>query len=536
MNDRHNEKDDINVPYRATKIRRLNNITNYHTTSPPPPPQQQQQRMTTITCYHASVAQKSYGTEKRFLCPPPLVSINTNGADNTLKTSQPLVSMAVMCEGADRFLEQKIQLGDTQRGSFKYLHVTGTAKAKQFYLRVRSSPPLPCATQPYLTFFSNPISIISKPSKKTSKARNVSTCILANSPVSLYNRINSQTVRTKYMSSEHGNLCAKNTNWSPFEIVVLRQSPKDDDAASISDEVMSPQGAAYAATVNYGSEILLRDMQTGVESPPMIIRKVDKGRVVEAANGPVSQMQKVALQLATTARGDDQGMYLLATGQPVTPPANQEDLNSGAATWLDFMAARKTRGSSDDAGGVDDLVDRVDDYLCWTIVSIAKFEYHYHEPLSPSCTTTTIDDNAPEITTMTTVPTTTMPTSPPPSPPRRIIPLPLITHLEYYPHQNNLILMGQHLAQHATGRSAPLLRLVLDLPPTQDLLVAHHNVLVTRSDGSRYIELPLILTRQDGASFMLGKALACDILSNGDISPWFVVNAGATVASPSFSS
>ncbi|KAG1080061.1 hypothetical protein G6F42_023485 [Rhizopus arrhizus] len=228
--------------------------------SPPPqsPPlyynhhqmqQQQQKPMTsTVTCYHASVAQKSYGSEKRFLCPPPIVMMSN-------AKQSPIVSMSVVCETGDRQLEQRTLLDENLRGSFKYLFVTGTAKAKQFCLRVnlnnQQQQQQQQAQQPYASFFSSPISIISKPSKKTAKARNISTCLFTNSYVSLFNRINSQTVRTKYMTSENKQLCAKHSSWSPFEIIVVRQP----------NQAANPENHSVSVPITYGTEIILKDIK-----------------------------------------------------------------------------------------------------------------------------------------------------------------------------------------------------------------------------------------------------------------------------------
>ncbi|KAI9321507.1 hypothetical protein BX666DRAFT_1902898 [Dichotomocladium elegans] len=513
---------------RSTKIRRVLTL----------PQQQQQQQphhhhpMTTMTCLHAAVAQKSYGSEKRFLCPPPIVSIQGESA------SQPLVSMAVVCENGDRFLEQKILLDDEKCGSFKYLHVTGTAKAKQFHLRVSlshgcasnstgsttMSPPPP--SQPYVTFYSRPIAIISKPSKKTSKARNVSSCITANSAVSLFNRINSQTVRTKYMTTERGQLCAKNATWTPFDIIVVRQP---SNHTTCMDDLTSSAGAP----VNYGSEIVLKDAQTGVKSPPMIIRKVDKGNIAPAACGPVSQMQKIALQLASST-------------EPVYLSAKASEDNTLTATWLEFGTSKLT---------ADDQ-EQVDDYLCWTIVGIAKFEYSYIEPTinerTPATTTATISTTAPAPTMHSprlpmeaieqSHPIKPAQLSPPPSPPRRIMPLPLIDNVTYQPLSHIIELTGQHVKpfEFWLGSQGPLKFLAaeqrnqvrLSLPPTQDLLVSHHDVLVTRQDGSRYLELSLVLKRQqDGFTFSSGKGLACDILPNGDAGHWSVISMSSSPSS-----
>lgn len=186
--------------------------------------------MTTVICLHAAVAQKSYGSEKRFLCPPPVVHIE--GPVWQMRTQT--LSMAVVSENGDRSFEQKAPLDNSMTASFKFLHVTGTQKAKSFQLSLDIAEPL-AGTAPtvdsesapsgrtWASFDSAPVTIISKPSKKTAKTRNISSCILAGGPVSLFNRINSQTVRTKYMTIDHAQLCASNVAWSAFNVNVVRR-------------------------------------------------------------------------------------------------------------------------------------------------------------------------------------------------------------------------------------------------------------------------------------------------------------------------
>ncbi|KAI9015655.1 beta-trefoil DNA-binding domain-containing protein [Phycomyces nitens] len=473
------------------------------------------QPMATITCLHAAVAQKSYGSEKRFLCPPPVVTLKSSSTREA-----PVVSMSVVCESIDRPVEQRAALDDQQSGSFKYLHVTGTAKSKQFCLRVGLShaqfAPLGSSPhqiiQPFATFFSAPVAIISKPSKKTAKARNVSTCILANSPVSLFNRINSQTVRTKYMSSDDNRLCAKSSAWSAFSIQIIRQ-PADAD------------NCENATPVLYGTEIILKDTQTGVSSPALIVRKVDKGCIAATASGPISQMQKIALQIASSL--DSQPTYLSAAGNIITPthPDQSSPSNQNANAWLDIAPSQPSK--------TDPKIESVDDYLCWTIVSIAKFEYTFADPLEPGKMT---DSRLGSMSSMSSMSRLAQP-SPPPSPPRTIVPYPSLTFVEYNHSLHCLDVTGHHLLQATSpprllefwlGNHGPLKHtnealLRIELPPTQDLLVSNHNILQRQANGDRHLELPLVLVRQDGMVYPTGKSLSCAVLANGDASRWFVV-------------
>ncbi|KII93857.1 hypothetical protein PLICRDRAFT_36080 [Plicaturopsis crispa FD-325 SS-3] len=330
--------------------------------------------MTTVICLHAAVAQKSYGSEKRFLCPPPVVHVE--GPVWHMRSQQ--LSMAIVSETGERAFEQKAPLDSTMTANFKFLHVAGTAKAKSFQLSLDISEPAPSMLTPegaepppgrvWASFDSAPVTIISKPSKKTAKTRNISSCILAGGPVSLFNRINSQTVRTKYMTIEHAQLCASNVTWSAFNVNVVHRPTETP-----------PLGGPQPVT--YGCEIVLSDSLSGISTAPLVIRKVDKGRVSADDGGPVSQMQKIALQRVNP---DGSRHYLSAAGPMpgapgvVAPPA--PGMSSQAGTHALLFQSPRVRDEVKD--GVRVISDEVDDYLCWTIVGISKFQYTFFDALS----------------------------------------------------------------------------------------------------------------------------------------------------------
>ncbi|KAI8987290.1 beta-trefoil DNA-binding domain-containing protein [Mycotypha africana] len=365
----------------------------------------------TITCYHASVAQKSYGTERRFLCPPPTVIMSSSAlssqAKNTTASKSAVVSMSVVVNPTTAnnnvLAEQRTYLNENSSGQFKYLYVstaspthpssaastTAAMNTKQFYLRVDMMNTV---------FHSHPISIISKPSKKSAtKARNMSiSCIFNHSLISLYNRINSQTVRTKYLTTSPNNyatteLCAKHNTWSPFEIIVLKQQQqmRSTVAATHTNNNNNNNNTNNGGIVliTYGTEIILRDTYTGISSPPLIIRKVKKGQIVQHASGELlSQMQKVALQLSSS-----NNLFLNSNGAVMPTPPNtmthttpsakdiaQDNHNSNiSSTWVQFTPCKLSPDGS---------TGKIDDYTCWTIVGVNKFEYQFenqHPPAHP---------------------------------------------------------------------------------------------------------------------------------------------------------
>ena len=134
--------------------------------------------------------------------------------------------------------------------------------------------------------------------------------------------------------------------------------------------------AAGPAPVTYGSRIRLTDPLTGITSQELVIRKVDKGRITPDDGGPVSQMQKIALQLADSPSRQ----YLSAAG-PASPgvvPQSASGLSSQAGTHSLVFQAPRIR--EEIKNGEPVITDEVDDYLCWTIVGICAYAIARRHP------------------------------------------------------------------------------------------------------------------------------------------------------------
>jgi len=181
---------------------------------------------------------------------------------------------------------------------------------------------------PWGTFLSAPLSIISKPSQRTAKARSMVTCLTETDSFALYVRINSQTVRTKYMKLENDaddgspHLAFRTGKWSPFRFEVIKRAippynPEDDAKQPNRYRVFEDEKNAKVLT--YGSIITVVDVQSGVRSEPVKLVKVDKNEVVVGADegGPVSELQRVGF-VKYDANVADQGLrsrwYLSAPG------------------------------------------------------------------------------------------------------------------------------------------------------------------------------------------------------------------------------
>ncbi|EMP38257.1 Recombining binding protein suppressor of hairless-like protein [Chelonia mydas] len=323
----------------------------------------------TVLILHAKVAQKSYGSEKRFFCPPPCVYLT--GPGWKLKQEQMKARdlgeagfrvcgyMGLDSMGSSHMETQKLnfeeQPDSKEFSCAKALYISDTEKRKHFRLVLKL---FFSNGQEIGTFHSKLIKVISKPSQKKQSLKNTDLCISSGSKVSLFNRLRSQTVSTRYLSVEGGTFIASARQWAAFTLHLA-------DEHCIRGEFPLREGY-----IRYGSSILLPGFVMRESSPlplscsysqrdllppsrsRLIIRKVTKQYAMLDVDEPISQLHKCAFQFQGSNR-----MYLCLSTEkviqfqasPCPKEANRELLNDGS---------------------------------CWTIIGTETVEYTFSDRLA----------------------------------------------------------------------------------------------------------------------------------------------------------
>ncbi|XP_058032680.1 recombining binding protein suppressor of hairless-like protein [Ahaetulla prasina] len=322
----------------------------------------------TVLILHAKVAQKSYGNEKRFFCPPPCVYLSgpgwkqkkneIKGKDVTGSSSQICGYIGLDSMGNSHVEMQKLnfeeQLDSKIFSCAKALYISDSDKRKHFRLALKL---FFSNGQEVGTFHSKLIKVISKPSQKKQSLKNTDLCILSGSKVSLFNRLRSQTVSTRYLFVEGDAFTASARQWAAFTLHL------DEFCSQSKGEF--PLREVY---IRYGSRVRLICTTTGLALPPLIIRKVAKQSVMLDVDEPVSQLHKCAFQF----HGSDRMYLCLSTekviqyqASPCPKEINRELLN---------------------------------DSSCWTIIGTEAVEYSFslnptsiQNPLGPVPLITTLE-------------------------------------------------------------------------------------------------------------------------------------------------
>ncbi|CAF2576838.1 unnamed protein product [Rotaria sp. Silwood2] len=323
-------------------------------------------RHPTVTIYHAKVAQKSYGNEKRFFCPPPCVYLSGDGWNQDLEQDKLCTMIGIgeplyhndnngspsgnITQSSEM---QHLPFENGKRfGAAKTLFISDSDKRKHINLNVKMIYTNDFRDNPYIGMFeSRKIKVISKPSKKKQSVKNAeSVCIQSGTKIALFNRLRSQNVSTRFLHVDEKNqFHASAHEWGSFYIHLV----DNDEPCMESNSFSVKEGF-----VQYGSTVKLVCSVTNQALPYLVIRKVDKNRVLLDSDEPVSQLHKCAFEFKNGPSSSSNLVYLCLATERIVGIAGKPCPNERFR------------------------VD-INDSACWTIISTDKAEYTWFEARGP---------------------------------------------------------------------------------------------------------------------------------------------------------
>ncbi|KAI7867383.1 beta-trefoil DNA-binding domain-containing protein [Spinellus fusiger] len=401
----------------------------------------------TITILTGKVAQKSYGTEKRFLCPPPTTLLTGDWTGESQQSPKLTIQISGETTYQTGVLEWHNQQGTVLDSSTPFANVVGNQDvsgkcvSKQLHIndadekrkRVQVMVKLQHGVHSFGTLASKGIKVISKPSKKRQSAKNMDLCIHHGATISLFNRIRSQTVSTKYLGvSRHGGhtqqmtdpngtcFVARTSAWDPFVIWIVDTERKTPSLPSSLYPL--PPAIALAKTpeptpIHYNQPVVLQCVTTGLVSPVMIIRKIERGSMAmggsrtsdgasptggeygdEVLGDPVSQLHKIAFQIiqepsSPTSLGYSSEWVLPHSCQPISYLACLNEVvgmhkSTSSRTLIKqerrpVISEGPRRNSTDLTMDGHCWTEDVSDAAVWTIVGTDCASYTFWTP--PTC-------------------------------------------------------------------------------------------------------------------------------------------------------